>query len=120
MQWYDIFCQYIIRLGIRLDEEFPEETLAELESIKSADLPQIVGGVGKYHMSMHTQTCREKFSMNTMPCACMNNGETCERLWGLINAVSRRTKEMTAGHRHDVLNDLFYQENVRRTHSMGE
>ena len=118
-EWYDIFCQYVIRFAIRMDEEFSDDMLAELESITSRDLPEIIGGVGKYHMSMHTQSCREKFSMNHLPCACMDDGENCERLWGLINAMSRRTKEMTPGHRHDVLNDLFYQENVRRTHSMS-
>ncbi|TFK85198.1 hypothetical protein K466DRAFT_495221, partial [Polyporus arcularius HHB13444] len=115
---YDIMCQYIIRFAIRIDEEFSDETLAELESITSADFPQIIGGVGKYHLSMHVKSCREKFSMNHLPCACMDDGEDCERLWGLINAMSRRTKEMTAGHRRDVLNDLFYHQNVRRMHAM--
>ncbi len=117
---YDIWCQYVIRLAIRIDEEFSPEMLAELESITSADFPQIIGGVGKYHLSMHTKTCREKFSMNHLPCACMDDGENCERLWGVVNAMARRTKEMSAGHRHDVLNDLFYHQNVRRMHSIGE
>ncbi|KAI0705770.1 hypothetical protein C8T65DRAFT_577516, partial [Cerioporus squamosus] len=115
---YDIMCQYIIRFQIRIDEEFTPEMIQNLESIASTDFPQIIAGVGKYHLSMHTPGCREKFSMHHLPCACIDDGETCERLWGVISAMSRRTKEMSAGHRHDVLNDLFYDQNVRKMHQM--
>ncbi|KAI0699067.1 hypothetical protein C8T65DRAFT_581590, partial [Cerioporus squamosus] len=115
---YDIMCQYIIRFKIRIDEEFTPDMIKDLESIVSTDFPDIIAGVGKYHLSMHTQGCREKFSMHHLPCACIDDGETCERLWGVISAMSRRTKEMSAGHRHDVLNDLFYDQNVRKMHRM--
>lgn len=117
---YDIMCQYILRFRIRLDENFTPEMVAELESITSVEFPDIIAGVGKYHLSMHTQGCREKFSMHHLPCSCIDDGETCERLWGVISAMARRTKEMSAGHRHDVLNDHFYDQNVRKLHQIGE
>ncbi len=117
---YDIMCQYIIRFKIRIDEEFTPKMINDLESIMSTQFPDILAGVGKYHLSMHTQGCREKFSMHHLPCACVDDGETCERLWGVISAMSRRTKEMSPGHRHDVLNDLFYDQNVRKMHQMGQ
>lgn len=117
---YDIMCQYIIRFKIRIDENFDADMLHKLESIDSVDFPEIIAGVGKYHLSMHTKSCRKKFSMHHLPCSCIDDGETCERLWGLISAISRRTKEMSAGHRHDVLNDHFYDQNVRKLHAMGE
>lgn len=116
---YNIMCQYVIRLGIRMDEEFTPALLEELISISSKDLPEIIAGVGKYHLSMHTKECRHRFSLNLLPCACMDDGETCERLWGLINAVSRATKEMGAGHRHDVLNDVINDLNIKHLHNMG-
>ncbi|RPD67803.1 hypothetical protein L226DRAFT_474379 [Lentinus tigrinus ALCF2SS1-7] len=115
---YDIMCQYIIRFKIRLDENFDKDMLAALESIDRVDLPQIIAAVGKYHLSMHTIKCREKFSMHHLPCSCIDDGETCERLWGIINAVARRTKEMSPGHRQDVLNDHFYDQNVKKMHGL--
>ena len=77
---YDIMCQYVIRFKIRIGENFTPDMLAELESITTVDFPDIIAGVGKYHLSMHTQSCREKFSMHHLPCSCVDDGETCERL----------------------------------------
>ncbi|KAI1785825.1 hypothetical protein LXA43DRAFT_894803, partial [Ganoderma leucocontextum] len=113
---YDIYCQYIIHFRERLEDEFPPAMLDELESIKDPNLPEIVAAVGKYHLSMHKPACRPYFSLHNLPGACMDCGETCERLWGITNAVSRRTKEMSPGHRHDALNDLYGDHNTRRVH----
>ncbi|TBU45985.1 hypothetical protein BD309DRAFT_989187 [Dichomitus squalens] len=113
---YDIHCQYIIHLRERLETEFPKEMLDELESIDDPDVPTIIAAVGKYHLSMHKPACRPYFSLHHLPGSCMDCGETCERLWGIISGVSRRTKEMSSGHRHDALNDLFSDHNVRRIH----
>ena len=77
---YDIMCQYVIRFKIRIGENFTPDMLAELESITTVDFLDIIAGVGKYHLSMHTQSCREKFSMHHLPCSCVDDGETCERL----------------------------------------
>lgn len=117
---YDIYCQYIIHFRERLEVEFTPEMLDELESIKDPNLPAIVAAVGKYHLSMHKPACRPFFSLHNLPGACMDCGETCERLWGITNAVSRRTKEMSAGYRQDALNDLYGDHNVRRVHGLGE
>ena len=116
---YDIHCQYIIHLRERLEAEFPKELLDELESITDPDLPTIVAAVGKYHLSMHKPACRPYFSLHHLLGSCMDCGEPCERLWGIINAVARRTKEMSSGHRHDALNDLFSDHNVRRIHHLS-
>ena len=117
---YDIYCQYIIHFRERLEVEFTPEMLDELESIKDPNLPAIVAAVGKYHLSMHKPACRPFFSLHNLPGACMDCGETCERLWGITNAVSRRTKEMSAGYRQDALNDLYGDHNVRRVHGLGK
>ncbi|KAI1788107.1 hypothetical protein LXA43DRAFT_975014 [Ganoderma leucocontextum] len=115
---YDIICQYIINLAKRLNTEFTNEMLEELESIISAKLPQIHAGVGKYHLAMHTKECQKKFSLHLLPGACMDDGEWDEQHWGIISPLSRRLKEMAVGHREDTLNDLTDDQNVQRVHKM--
>ncbi|KAI0349199.1 hypothetical protein OH77DRAFT_121712 [Trametes cingulata] len=114
---YDIHCQYIINLRKRLREQFGV-VLEELDSIVSAELPEIVAGIGKYHLCMHKGECRYKHSLHFLPGSCMTDGETLERIWAVTNAIARRTKEMSAGHRIDVLNDHYSDLNVRRVHGM--
>ena len=48
----------------------------------------------------------------------MTDGEALERIWALFNALALRTKEMSSGHRHDVINDFHSDMNVRRLHAM--
>ena len=50
----------------------------------------------------------------------MTDGEAAERIWAILNHLASRTKEMSPGHRHDVMNDFYSDMNVRRLHSMGE
>ncbi|KAI0669304.1 hypothetical protein C8Q78DRAFT_1070866 [Trametes maxima] len=110
---YDIHCQYIRNLRKRLQKEF-EVSLEELDSIVSTDLPEIVAGVGKYHLCMHKGECRYKHSLHFLPSVGMTDGETLERIWAVTNVIARQTKEMSAGHRHDVLNDHYSDLNLRR------
>lgn len=117
---YDIWCQFVKRLGIRLREHFSDDVVASLVSIDSAKLPEIRGGVGKLHVNMHNIQCRRRYTLNFLPSTCMDDGETCERLWTFINALALRAKEMTAGHRHDFLNDIISAHNVRQMHHMSE
>lgn len=119
MGTYNIHCQYIINLRKRLNEQFGV-VLSELDSIVSTELPEIVAAVGKYHLCMHKGECRTRHSLHYLPGSCMTDGEMLERIWAVTNGVARRTKEMSAGHRHDVLNDHYSDLNVRRVHSMGK
>ncbi|EIW55155.1 uncharacterized protein TRAVEDRAFT_130935, partial [Trametes versicolor FP-101664 SS1] len=109
---YDINCQYMINLRKRLADY--GVVLAEIDGLESTVLPQIIAGVGKYHLSMHTKECRHKYSMHFLPGACMFDGEPMERIWAILNALALRTKEMSGGHRHDVLNEHFEDMNIRR------
>ncbi|KAI0675894.1 hypothetical protein C8Q78DRAFT_1066529 [Trametes maxima] len=111
---YDINCQYMVNLRKRL--EHYGVSVEDLESIHSLDLPTIIAGIGKYHLAMHKRDCRFKFSLHTLPGACMTDGEVLERVWAILNAVALRTMEMSAGHRHDVLEEFFEDMNVRRLH----
>ncbi|KAI0362994.1 hypothetical protein BV20DRAFT_959208 [Pilatotrama ljubarskyi] len=111
---YDINCQYMIRLRKHLADY--GVVLEELESIDSTKIPRIIAGVGKYHLSMHTRECQYKFSLHTLPGACMSDGEILERVWAITNGLALRTKEMSAGHRHEVLDGHFEDMNLRRLH----
>ncbi|KAI0364498.1 hypothetical protein BV20DRAFT_1057147 [Pilatotrama ljubarskyi] len=44
----------------------------------------------------------------------MDDGEPLERVWAITNTIARQTKEMSAGHWHDVLNDHYSDLNTRR------
>lgn len=116
---YDIMCQYVIHLRVRLDKEFTPEMIGELKSIATAELPEIVAGIGKYHEHGHRRECRPNFSLHYLPGVGMFDGETCERNWGITEPLARRTKEMSPGHRHDILNDHYSDQHVGRVHGMS-
>ncbi|PCH35458.1 hypothetical protein WOLCODRAFT_156151 [Wolfiporia cocos MD-104 SS10] len=49
----------------------------------------------------------------------MTDGEAAERVWAVLNVLGARTWEMSAGHRHDVINDHHSDMNVRWVHSLA-
>ncbi len=118
MRYYDIHCQYIKHLRERLEKEF-DVVLSELDTIVSAELPELVAGVGKYPLAMDKGDCRHKRSLHYLPGVGMADGEMLERIWAATNTVARRTKEMTLGHRNDVLNHHYSALNVRRVHAIS-
>ncbi len=87
------------------------------DSIQTTQFPQTVAGIGKFHIPAHKPDCRFKFSLGYLPVG-ETDGESPERLWSVLNGLALRTREMTAGHRHDVMNDYMNDMNVRRTHGL--
>lgn len=116
-QSYDISCQYLINFLRRLDKW--RKLCPTLPSIKSITLPRIEGYVGCWHVNAHKPECRVKQSPEFHPGAGGYEGEGMERVWSGTNDLSLRTKEMTPGHRQDVLNDQYSDLNVRRIHDLG-
>ncbi|THG98308.1 hypothetical protein EW026_g3855 [Hermanssonia centrifuga] len=116
---YDINCQYRINFEKRM-EAFRQLT-TEFESIpmRLKYFPWTLPGVGKFHLPAHNASCRYKFSLNLLPGAGMTDGESPERIWASLNALALRTREMAAGHRHDVINDFHGDMNVRHTYGMA-
>ncbi|KAI0649157.1 hypothetical protein C8Q79DRAFT_999013 [Trametes meyenii] len=92
---YDIHCQYVKNLRSRLEKTFGV-VLDDLDSIVSAELPDLVAA----------------HSLHFLPGAAMTDGEPLERIWAITNAIAHRTKEMSAGHRHDVLNAHYSDLNM--------
>ena len=115
---YDINCQYRKKFReriLKLQHDFPH-----LSSIQLSRMPWTIPAIGKFHAPAHTVTCRCKYSYNYLPGVGMTDGEAAERIWAVLNNLAARTKEMSSGHRHDVINDFHSDMNVRRVHGLRE
>ncbi|OCH83973.1 hypothetical protein OBBRIDRAFT_742414, partial [Obba rivulosa] len=114
---YDINCQYRKNFNKRM--QWFKDNYSTLNSIKHVRFPTTLAVIGKFHLPAHTASCRYKFSYYWMPGAAMTDGEAPERIWAVLNGLAARTREMSAGHRHDIINDHHSDMNVRRVHGMA-
>ena len=115
---YDINCQYRKKFRRRMEDiqtHFPN-----LQSIRLDYLPYTLPAIGKFHAPAHTGTCRCKYSYNYLPGVGMTDGEAAERIWSILNGLAARTREMSPGHRHDVINHFYNDMNLRRLQGIGE
>ncbi|KAH9849133.1 hypothetical protein C2E23DRAFT_738021 [Lenzites betulinus] len=115
---YDVNCQYDKKLGHRLAEF--RKNFSHLKSIKTTTFPPTRSLIPKFHAPAHILICSIYRSYNYTPGVGMTDGEAAERIWSAFNALAIRTKEMSAGHRHDVINDFHGDMNVRRVHAMPQ
>ena len=119
---YDINCQYCIKLAGRTDvlvERLKKDSLLHIIRTNIAKLwPWTLRGVGKFHLPAHRQDCRAGWSFNLLPGSAMTDGEAAERVWSSVNHLALRTREMNPGHRHDVMNAYYSDQNIRRVHNM--
>ncbi|KAJ3552341.1 hypothetical protein NM688_g4199 [Phlebia brevispora] len=115
---YDINCQYRIHFEDRM-EDFRALT-AEFSGIRAKYFPNTIPGVGKFHLPAHITYCRYKFSFHYLPGAAMIDGESNERMWAGLNEFANRTREMSAGHRQDVINFFFADQNFKRQNAMAK
>ncbi|KAI1796811.1 hypothetical protein LXA43DRAFT_879378 [Ganoderma leucocontextum] len=113
---YDINCQYTIHLPERLHDIHQKHH--DLPTIQAVYFPWTMVGIGKFHVAAHQESCRSRYSYYYLPGSGMTDGEAPERIWASLNNLSMRTKEMSSGHRHDVINDYYSDLNVRRLHNM--
>lgn len=114
---YDINCQYMKNYRSRLDW-VRDNVLDDLSTIATTDLPETRSPVPNFHLYGHGPQCRPFFSANFIDGCAMTDFEGQERIWSVLNALGNRTREMTSGHRHDVINDHHSDQNVRRVHGM--
>ncbi|KAI1796329.1 hypothetical protein LXA43DRAFT_969822 [Ganoderma leucocontextum] len=113
---YDINCQYTVNLPERLGDI--NEKFQDLPTIQADSFPWTMVGIGKFHVAAHQDSCRLKYSYYYLPGSGMTDGEAPEQIWASLNNLSMRTKEMSSGHRHDVINDYYGDMNIRRVHNM--
>ncbi|KAH9929939.1 uncharacterized protein BXZ73DRAFT_47793 [Epithele typhae] len=115
---YDINCQYRKKYDERVAQTCAAFAGMTCLPEDSRLQPFTLGAVGKWHLAAHEVGCRFKFSYNFLPGAAITDGEALERIWAAITGLSARTKEMSPGHRHDVLNHHWNDMNSQRLHKM--
>ncbi|KAI0655655.1 hypothetical protein C8Q70DRAFT_1047143 [Cubamyces menziesii] len=98
---YDIACQYSINLRRRFGL-YGYDTLA---------MRTVQWGVPKFHIAAHQEICRSAYSLHYLPECGSLDGEGVERGWALANLAAPSTKEMGPGSRHDMLDDIFADQN---------
>ncbi|KAJ6550380.1 hypothetical protein DFH09DRAFT_925918, partial [Mycena vulgaris] len=93
---YDIWCQYYIHLLDRISEMFPSmaDTIAKIR-----------GAIPKMHILNHLERCQFEWNLNWLSYVAFTVGEMIETGWAEHNLTAGSTKEMNAGHRHDVVDD---------------
>ncbi|KIP01467.1 hypothetical protein PHLGIDRAFT_123325 [Phlebiopsis gigantea 11061_1 CR5-6] len=120
---YDLQCQYRLKFKARMADMW--KILSRLDKCKILEgndrklFPWTVAGVGKFHLAGHRADCRYRWSFNFLPYSAMLDGEAPERIWSVTNPLSNRTREMNPGHRHDIMNEFYSDQNIRRTHNMS-
>ncbi|KAM5531911.1 hypothetical protein V8D89_014422 [Ganoderma adspersum] len=113
---YNINCQYRIYFKSRimeLQEQFPT-----LSTCRILFFPYTLPGIGKFHAPAHTSSCHTAYSYNFLPGVGMMDREALEQIWSIFNSLTLRTKEISSGHCHDVINDFHSNMNVCRLQAM--
>lgn len=108
---YDCNCQDSARIKERFQERFPDlvDRIRETEY----SIPVV-------HIRDHKESCEYLFGTFYMEGGAHFHGEQAESVWAEFNQLGARTRQMTLGHRHDVLNDHMGDWNWQKTSSMGE
>ncbi|KZT01724.1 uncharacterized protein LAESUDRAFT_663379 [Laetiporus sulphureus 93-53] len=107
---YDIACGFCKKIRLRFEEYFPD--LLHI-------LDRITFLIPKMHLLGHQELCRQLFSFNLTEGAGRTDGEVIERVWAQYNELIRSTREMTYGHRHDVMNDHHSSLNFEKMINLG-
>jgi hypothetical protein len=111
---YDIACQWSRNLKARM-KQFPTAL-----QLPDSVLNTIKFVIPKCHIEGHGDNCRTTLSLNYLPYSARTDGEDPERWWAHINPVSMSTKEMTAGARHETIDDHAGSWNWRKITNFGE
>ncbi|KAA1479653.1 hypothetical protein DENSPDRAFT_789438, partial [Dentipellis sp. KUC8613] len=109
---YDIACQFSKNFQKRMST-FPPNF-----RIDSA-VTSVIFLVPKFHLPAHGPKCQADFSFNHTAGVGRTYGETVEANWAKTNRAALSSREMSAGARHESLNDIFGAINWGKTVSMG-
>ncbi|QRV99167.1 hypothetical protein RhiJN_27186 [Ceratobasidium sp. AG-Ba] len=104
--FYDIYCHWIKNLWDRI------AAFMVLGFIIQQD--RIFGGVGKYHIAGHTDSCYAQYSPNNMQGIGRLDAEGCERAWADMNLAARSSSEKGPGFRIEFLNSCMHDWNWRK------
>ncbi|KAH7924727.1 hypothetical protein BV22DRAFT_1129623 [Leucogyrophana mollusca] len=110
---YDIICQWWRNLSTWMKQ------LPLHMQIPSTQLKAARTAIPKFHILGHGHLCQLLYSLNLLLYSGRTDGENIERWWAHINPVSMSTKEMTAGSRHNTIDDHACSWNWRKTTAFG-
>ncbi|THH17939.1 hypothetical protein EUX98_g9037 [Antrodiella citrinella] len=95
---YDVACIYEVNFRQRFERQFPH--LADTVKHVTMKLPRM-------HMLAHKELCHTVYALCYAWGAGIVSGESVEHPWSEHNQVGLSTREMSAGGRHDTLNDFL-------------
>ena len=108
--FYDIMCQYLKRLRLRVEQSPYLELAPGLV---------IIPGIGLFHVHGHQVTCLARFAPTFIKGAGQVDGEIIETLWATLNDASRCTRTATLAHRAEMLNDHMNDGNWKKLVGIG-
>ena len=109
---YDIACSWSVHLLERLEEKYGD--LYKLE-----DDVKITFVVPKFHLEAHGEACKCAFNLNHTTGVGRTCGEGIEAGWADMNLIGVFTREMSSGHRHEVIEDFMSAINFRKIKTFG-
>jgi hypothetical protein len=78
-------------------------------------IAKIRGAIPKMHIHNHIERCQFEWNLNWLCYVAFTVGEMIETGWAEHNLTAGSTKEMNAGHRHDVVDDTSNHWNWDKT-----
>ena len=108
---YDVFCQWFVHFSKRVTEGLYLSIPKDME---------IIGGVGKFHISAHVQECFTKYSPNFIKGIGQVDGEIVETLWSVFNWISRSARTGSKSHRHEIYDDHMRDSNWKKLVESGK
>lgn len=122
---YDIGCKYSVNFQKRITTS-TEGEVVNTEAALRGSLPMDVLiapedfpadfeiKVPSWHVLGHTQDCILQNNLRYTPSVGRTAGEGVETIWSVMNKHQHSTREMSHGHRRDVLTDIFNDYNWRK------
>lgn len=104
---YDIVCQYIIYLLLRIGHLLPAGLIID-------------AAIGLFHVHGHKDQCFFRYATTFIPGAAVVAGEILESLWSTLNSVTPAMRTASLAHRAEIMDDHMTDSNNKKMLSMGK
>jgi hypothetical protein len=108
---YDVMCQWSVHI---------KERVTGSDYLKMQDNLKLRLAIGLFHIHGHQDACLARYSPSFVEGGRQIDGETIEKLWALLNKISRSTREMSTSHRREVIDDHMSDFNWKKLVNVGE
>lgn len=118
MSFYDVWCQYCINMGLRLDdkEKFPDAD----EKFFKLMTERVTGGIPNMHIRNHIALCRAVYTVTHLPYTGATPTEMVETQWAETKKLGGSVKHENHGLRHDELDYMFLAYNHQKVINLRE